>query len=596
MKIKSITIEGFHNVSYKTYTFDTFNYITGPNGSGKSTILNAIEYALFGYIPGTKKNSNEELYKHASSPTMQITLEIADQYQDISLTRSLTRVDNKFQSKFSIEPNTYAIEDIISDLELPVFNFNEFIGMTSNKLKDWFIDFLPSTSFETDWDVVLKNSSGVEHILDENLLPFIKESIKGYGLSGLDELRKANECIKAALSFKKQEAQRLQNTMQSLVYYDDFSEEASIPAINAELAGYRGYKQAIQERESAIAYNQSIDARIKQLNTGMDVDALKIQIEAERADSSKLSQEIVELNSKVSALDAEIKTKTKIINGGGICPYTSNPCGDISKLVSEYRNQVIEGTAKLAEYNARLKELVSQNTTSTNKINTWEELLRSNMKAAVEIESLKGSYKTVVDVSNIPSIEEIDAKITELEDKLIKIKANEKYQSMIDVLTQEKDMLEQSIGILKKWDALTGINGLQATSGTDPFVEFSKTIREYLPEGMFGESHIHFLSQGKNNTFSFGLMNNDQYIPFDLLSSGEKCIYTIALLLALIKQSESNLKILVIDDLLDHLDDTNLNVLFDLLKQTEGVQLIFAGVKTLKYSYSDLKEIHPGES
>ena len=61
MKIKSIYIDGLHNAVNKTYTFNDINYIYGNNGIGKSTILQAIQLALLGYIPGTAKNSREAL-------------------------------------------------------------------------------------------------------------------------------------------------------------------------------------------------------------------------------------------------------------------------------------------------------------------------------------------------------------------------------------------------------------------------------------------------------------------------------------------------------------------------------------------------------
>ena len=55
MKIKSVYVDGLHTVHNKTYTFEDITYLHGRNGVGKSTILNAIQFALLGYIPGTSK-------------------------------------------------------------------------------------------------------------------------------------------------------------------------------------------------------------------------------------------------------------------------------------------------------------------------------------------------------------------------------------------------------------------------------------------------------------------------------------------------------------------------------------------------------------
>ena len=66
MKIKKITIEGFHNIKDKTYEFDNLTYFNGPNGAGKSSILQALQLALLGYIPGTDKNKTA-IFRHSGS-------------------------------------------------------------------------------------------------------------------------------------------------------------------------------------------------------------------------------------------------------------------------------------------------------------------------------------------------------------------------------------------------------------------------------------------------------------------------------------------------------------------------------------------------
>lgn len=591
MKIKSVTISGFHNVTFKTYEFDSVNYITGPNGTGKSTVINAIEYALFGYIPGTKKNSNEELFKHASKDTMQVMITVDDNGADVTVTRSLSKSGAKYVSNFVIEPATYSIDDIISDIELPVFNFNEFIGMTSNKLKDWFVEFLPSSSFSTNWEQVLQSSSGVSNILDPILLSSTLDAIHEFNCDGLDEVRKANEYIKSALSFKKQEAQRLQGTMQSLVYYDDFSSDTTAEEVRSKISTYETYRGMLSTYDAAVSSNAMIQSKLDNMVVDVDVESLRCEIDNNKSKLTTLSDDMLRINSSISKLEAENALKTKIINGNGICPYTSKQCGDVSRLVATYRDQVIQDTAKIAEYRKSALQLQSEITLIKNQIDSKELQFRNALKAKSEYTSLSAALVEVPDISNVPDKLTIDAELTNLHDTLVKLDANEKYQNMIDTLTKEKNTVEQSIEILKKWDTLTGINGLQATSGVDPFVQFATDMHEYLPDTLGDGAKIHFVSQGKSNSFSFGILRGEKYIPFDLLSSGEKCIFTLALLITIVKQSSSNLKILAVDDLFDHLDDTNMDMLFDLLRQADGVQMIFAGVKKLDDTYSVINEI-----
>lgn len=592
MQISKVLINGFHNVACKEYSFNNLTYITGPNGAGKSTILNAIVYALFGYIPGTSKNSNEALFKHSNSNTMSVTLTLDNGGEALTICRSLTKSGAKYISSFNIDPDVYTIEDIISDIELPVFNFSEFINMTANKLKDWFINFLPSSDFKTDWNTVLRDAIGYTNILDDQLVPSTIEAINNFHLSGLDEIRKTNEYIKAAISFKKQEIQRLQSTTQSLVYYDDFDCATTQEELRAQISQYRTYKSLVTEYNKYVEHNNQISARLSMLQDVPDTQVLRATIDAERANFTRISEEVLKLNTLISTLKAEITSKSRVINGGGVCPYTSTQCSEISKLVSDYRNQVLQDTSKLNEYTRQLTQLNSELNVSTNKINTQEEQFRRVMKQQSEYESLKASYVELPDISGCPSIETIESTLDELQDKLVKLTANETYQNMIDKLSKEKNILSQSLEILKKWETLTGVNGMQTTSGEDPFESFAKSIETYIPVVFSNGSKIYFNHQGKSNTFNFGLMRNNKYIPFDLLSSGEKCIFTVGLLIAVIKQSSSKLKILVIDDLFDHLDTNNMDQSLRLLQNITDVQMIFAGVQELQYDYENVSTIN----
>ena len=64
-----------------------------------------------------------------------------------------------------------------------------------------------------------------------------------------------------------------------------------------------------------------------------------------------------------------------------------------------------------------------------------------------------------------------------------------------------------------------------------------------------------------------------------MLSSGEKCLFTLALLMSIARFSDSDLKLIMIDDLFDHLDDANIDRVFESLLNVSDMQLIFAGVK-----------------
>jgi hypothetical protein len=52
-------------------------------------------------------------------------------------------------------------------------------------------------------------------------------------------------------------------------------------------------------------------------------------------------------------------------------------------------------------------------------------------------------------------------------------------------------------------------------------------------------------------------------------------------MISLVDNSKSPLKIVMVDDLFDHLDDINAEKLFESLQKVNDIQMIFAGVKNV---------------
>ena len=344
MQLMSVDIQGFHNVIHKKYEFDNFNYISGPNGSGKSTVINAIQFALFGYIAGPAKNSNEALFKHSNSDKMSITLTISDGDTIINITRSLYRTGSKILSQIKIVPEGYSIQDIVTDLELPVFNFQEFIGMTSNKLKDWFIDFLPKSEIELDWSSVLSDEilhSDIVKLLDESIIPSTVDAISEFNLSGVAEIRKANEYIKSCMAFTKQTIQRTTNTIQSLVYYDDFVPTRTASEIQAEIAKLNKMKR---EQAMYSEYNIRHERLLQELDELKKydiepVDVMQNKLSQHKAQLSEVSAKYHEVQMQKHSISSEISSLDKIIVGSGLCPYSESRCPTIASSLDDYRLQ-----------------------------------------------------------------------------------------------------------------------------------------------------------------------------------------------------------------------------------------------------------------
>lgn len=631
MKLKSVSIKGFHNVKDVTYTFDdsTVTYFSGPNGSGKSTALQAIQLALLGYIPGTSKSSKEALFKHANGNSMEVGVKLDDNGAEVTITRGWMRSSSSIVSSVNVSPAAYNVETILNavkDLELPVFNFTEFSSMTANKLKDWFINFLPKHEFEIDWTKELKDALKGLYDRGENvqMLDSIVEQGADYigtvDKKGVELVRAFNTYIKNLLTFTKQDQTRIQSSIQSLVYHEDAKDvNLTIPEIEEEYNKLDGLRRRLWVYNGAVQFNSSVDERIQVNCQGLyedlasdpnhaasvkNIDEYQEEVEShnDKLDDLDTQEEVVlaDLNNfyqERQSLLMSVESKKALINSNGVCPYTKSACDTILKQIEQYRKEIEETEKTIADKTKEAagfeEKLHSIRAEKGNVLSAIEILQVAIQRESMNILDLTRRYETakslasskteLPDVSDINiTVEEIEAKMKQLQDTKANLVANERYNALLDKLTAEKYKVEFEIECYKLWEKLTGVNGLQANdSASVPFVDLSNDMTEYIKQ-LFGEDcKTVFNISGGANSFSFGVVKGEKFIPFDLLSSGERCLFTLVLLIALTKLSTDQLQLIMVDDLFDHLDDKNVESLFTMLANTEGIQMLFAGVAKL---------------
>lgn len=594
MRLKSIDIRGMNKVVQHTYTFDNdVVYLNGKNGAGKSTVLNAIQLALLGYIPGIAKK-NDLIMKHANGPFLSVTATLDDDGKLMQVSRVYTANKKGINCSVSTIPDNLNIADILGDLELPVFNFNEFVSMSANKLKDWFISFLPSNQVDIEWDKELKESLQDIHLTESKFYDETLQYINNIGGDGVDQVRAANAYLKQLLSFKKLEMERMTNSIQSLIFYDDYKDDMSIEDIEAQKQAYQlDYNEAIalqKAYEASRKVIEQLDTYSSLTDTLHNDDQYVRAVEHKDQLESKMNDLAVKLtNNSIhrSDIQSKLHSLTSLTSGNGVCPYTNSVCDSIKASVEEWKAQMVELQKEIDNCNQYEKSLHTQIQNTRNDIS----------KEQLKITSLENQYRTrdnleamvnpALDGINIQEVVgriQFDEKaIADLTDKLVKAKANAQYNALVDSFTSQKFDIQQSIEALKVWIKLTGENGLQTQFMGDPFADLSENLSGYL-SAMFNEPNLkaHFNLSTKVNSFSFGIDRNGNYIPFDMLSSGEKCMYTLALLTCLTDNSNAQLKLIMIDDLFDHLDDENIENVFKGIQSISGIQYIFAGVKSCK--------------
>lgn len=584
MKIKSIYIDGLHNAIDKTYEFGDIVYLFGKNGAGKSTVLNAIQLALLGYIPGTSK-TKDAILRH--SPKYSITVEL--RLDDVTITRKISKSGNNV----TLNPEDYNLSKIIESLELPIFNFNEFVGQTANKLKEYFIkNILPTTDGKLNWKDILTES--IEDLNFED-----KDEILQYGLklvdadhdSLLDQVVATNAKLKEEQSFNKSELQRLQNTIDSLIYYDDYTGPTNMEEITAKLLSLGAFRDQKIKYESAAQAMKSSEEELASLTAKLDAMGGKETYDKINSELSMLKQSEITISNKVNDKNNEILTiraadnqSDVIINSGGICPYTKDTCKSIAAQIDVLRNAsakrkaaLVEAQLELGNYNTHLKDI-------QDKIRSHESIIMDFHNIWNRIEVLQKTLGGLPDNPAIDkTIQELDIEIDSLTKSKMKLQANIQYNVTIDNLTKLKYEIEMQSKALANWIKKTDTNGLQTTLMEKPFEELANTMTNYIRQ-MYGRTDIkaHFNISNKANSFSFGLVRDNIYIPYDLLSSGEKCLYTLALMICINSTSKSPLKIMLCDDMFDHLDPIAIDNTFLALKNIKDIQFIFAGVQSCK--------------
>lgn len=621
MKLTEITIEGMHNVTRKTYQLSNLTYLHGPNGAGKSTVLQAIQLALLGYIPGTNKNKSE-IFKHANSNTMSVTLKLLDGGTAVTVYRAWTKKWADITTQYRIDPAGYDLSEVLANIELPVFNFSEFLSLSANKMKDWFINFLPRTDVHVDWKTELTRALPLEYASElSDLVDSSVQEIAAFKLSGSEEIRKANEYFKSEVSFKKSEQTASQNTLDSLIHYSDIDESVSASDIFAELQQLNHLKSRYLDAVSVNQKNDDIQRRLDALNlaaTHIEDDAeyraisTKIEecqklIDEETArvvtashDREALLWQKYELQDEVALLNSNISQLTNITASNGVCPFSQLSCTDLQALIhSEISPKISDARTKISQLQSQNvtidAQLAALDTTIAKSKASIDDLKVQISKHLADRRVIEDTYRSadnlrslMTDRPTIPDVDitQLDAEIMNLTDLYAKHHANDEYNSLIDKLTAEKFRIEQELQAYKLWVKLTDVNGLQTSTGEDsPFTKLTDTMDEYISVVFGLNTYAHVNLESKANSFSFGIVRGGVYVPFTLLSSGEKCMVTLSLMCALVRISGTKLPLVLIDDLLDHLDDSNIQSLFAALQNVAGVQLVCAGVKSVEGDY-----------
>ena len=578
-----------HKVRNKTYNLTgNVTYFVGPNGVGKSTILEAIQLALLGYIPGYSKTA-EGIMKHSCGSVMAVELKTDS---GITIKRTWTRSGTSVKTDTQVGGYVGDIADLVGNIELPVFNFNEFRSMTANKLKEWFIAFLPNEDGCVDLTDELKKDAQSRALPFEGALNSAAEWLSTREEKGVELVKAFNAYLKDEQSYTKGKVAELQGTINSLIHYDDADMideteiennirlqrdlENQVVAYESKQRMYNEYLTAISVAESRLPYKSADeDTRISELLQAASSKRKEAGIL--REDAADIQQAINELTMKKHSLGSSGSSSN--------CPFTGSRCETAAALVSKRQSEIAEIDKQIQ---FKREESLDCNPL---KIDALEreardyELQASTIRS--EYQRLETMRSSLIDPGPRPTtltIEDIRSEMNRWQDALVKVKANKRYDELTQTVTKDKFENENYLEILKSWIKLTDANGLQSSMMDKPFQNMESEMTGYLTSMFNRPTQAMFNLISKANSFSFGLVRDGGYIEFDYLSSGERCLFTLAMIMCILNKSDASLPVIIIDDILDHLDEDNADYLFSAIKNVDSIQFILAGVKECKDS------------
>ena len=312
-----------------------------------------------------------------------------------------------------------------------------------------------------------------------------------------------------------------------------------------------------------------------------------ITILASIFDETSYAQNMInESKSKIAEYKSEYDQTQKVLNSQGICPFIEDNCEKIESLFEEFEtksdnlaSKIWEEDQQIIAYNDKISKLRKNLIMVQNDIDK----ITSNYRFRDSINRRFEEMKQLISEPSEYTSSELSDQLNRLNDDLIKASSNQKYNQLMDIVQKQKLELADQIAFIKSAVKVTGENGLQSKVMREPFEKISKemqNILEFINSQDLGV--VKFNLEEKANSFAFGFERNGKLIPFELLSSGEKCIFTLIFMVSIIKISDSLINFILIDDLFDHLDDERFKtVISDICKLSTEVQIIIAGVNPI---------------
>lgn len=595
MKIKQVTVENMHKVESATYNLEDTTYLYGPNGSGKSTVLQAIQFCFLGYIPGTGKTGTA-LFEHSNDKMMKVGVQLQDGDEIVTVTRTLVKSGQKILNEIEVTPER-DLEAIVGDLELPILNFSDFLGLTANKQKDLLASVIPSKDILMSTLVYLKKLPEYTDACKDIVAEACEVASE---FKTIEDIKEVNAFLKEQASIIKAEGKRITSTAQSMIFYDDYTGETDTSVIQSEIETLMKQKDAAIRAQLSAQNKARYEANLSQYShltaETVDTDPKYVARAArykELGDYITAQQEALnEVRAGQAGLEATFNQNQKVIDSRGICPFIEDNCQTIESKIGEL-SAINRDLQEAWQNNANLITQAENNIIEARKeqglISEAMQKLSTEYDTRDALKDVLSQFSAAEDYVD-PEI--ISEKLQKLNDDLVKASANSKYREILETIQEQQEANDAELKFVNAAVKATGENGLQTDVMVQPFMELADIMHQLMVKlHLESLGSPNFKVEAKANSFNFGFMR-ETFIPFALLSSGEKCVFTVIFMTAISQISNTELEFVMIDDLFDHLDQDRFETVITNVKElAEDTQFIIAGVKELPSEFNDAVEV-----
>ena len=387
-RLKSLSVEGFRGINQKFNL--TLNgksiVINGPNGVGKSSLLQAIEWGLFGWLPHISGGEfeQEDAIVNQFHPNETAIVELTFESPQIGFRIVRTRKKSKWSRRKSYL--TLELEDTTYKGRKAEEKTRELIGLTED-------EFYASTYLhqETLRDFITGDINTRNAVIDKMLGTYsLTEITKGLPTTKLkritDDLRERIQSLKA-------------------------SELSRFSATRAKLKDYKKEldSQKISEEELQVG---KLNSQLNNLRTQIDelaheFDVVITHLETPKEDLATIQKTIASLRKNLSEIETKrFQRYDNLVNRVSFLKSSKNQVNDLRErlknLKATYRFSLKEKMKEIAErirtYQSQQKELREQLDFLHNKnieLNNYASNLKSLLEREEKITSEYGELEKI---------------------------------------------------------------------------------------------------------------------------------------------------------------------------------------------------------